>query len=192
MDVMANTTSDFDNQPVTVSVARKIRPGQEQAYEAWIKGVSAEAAKYPGHLGVGVLRPSKNTNDEYVLIYRFDTFEHGRTWEESPERKAWAAKLDGIAANEATFQKVTGLEFWFDLPAVPMAAKPSPHKMALVLVVAVFSLIYPMQVYLAPLLSDLAMWGRVLCIVILQVLMLTYIVMPRVTKLLKPWLYNDA
>lgn len=179
-------------EPVTVSVARKILPGKEAAYEEWIKGISADAAAYPGHQGISVIRPSKSTGDEYVLIYRFDSYEHGRAWELSEQRLGWMDKLEGLAAGDATYKKVTGLEFWFDLPSVPLAAKPSPHKMALVLIVAVFSLIYPMQVYLAPLMGDFPMWVRVLCIVVLQVLLLTYIVMPRVTRLLKPWLFKTG
>lgn len=176
--------------PVTVSVSRKVLPGQEQAYEAWIKGVSAEAAKYPGHLGIGVLRPSKGTNDEYVLIYRFDTYEHGRAWEDSAERHAWVEKLDGIAAGEATYKKITGLEFWFDLPSVPVAAKPAAYKMAITLIVVVFALVYPMQMTIGVWLSDVPLWARTLLIITLQVLMMTYVVMPHVTRLLKPWLYK--
>jgi len=43
------TQEQADSAPVTVSVARKIKPGREHDYGAWIKGVSIDAAKYPGH-----------------------------------------------------------------------------------------------------------------------------------------------
>jgi len=43
------TKEQADSAPVTVSVARKIKPGRAHDYEAWIKGVSIDAAKYPGH-----------------------------------------------------------------------------------------------------------------------------------------------
>ena len=188
---MTNAASTPSSQdPVTVSVARKVLPGHEAAYEDWVKGVSAAAATYPGHLGISVLRPSAQTNGEYVLIYRFDTYEHGRAWEESELRKSWVAKLDGIAAGPARFTKVTGLEFWFDLPTVPVAAKPSPHKMALTLIVVVFALVYPMQLTVGVWLGDVPLWLKVITIVVLQVLLMTYIVMPRVTHILKPWLFG--
>lgn len=176
--------------PVTTSVARKIMPGQEAAYEAWIVGVSHAAAQYPGHQGVSVLRPSQATQGEYVLIYRFDSYTHGRAWEESDERHAWVQKLDGISVGQATFTKVTGLEFWFDLPTVSVALKPTPYKMALTLIVVVFSLVYPLQLTFGAWLSGAPLWLKVLVIVVLQVLLMTYIVMPRVTHLLKPWLFK--
>jgi len=187
---MVEMIETAEQVPVTVSVARKILPGHEAAYEDWIKGVSATAAKYQGHQGINVLRPSTSNDHEYVLIYRFDTYEHGRAWENSKERKAWVEKLDGIAAGDATYKKVTGIEFWFDLPSVSAALKPSVHKMALTLMVVVFALVYPMQLYLGPPLGVYPLWFKVLCIVVIQVVLMTYVVMPRVTHILKPWLFK--
>lgn len=179
-------------EPVTVSVSRKVLPGHEKDYEDWIAGISRDASKFTGHLGLSVLRPSRATQGEYVLIYRFDSYEHGRAWEESDTRKAWIDRLDGIVEGEPTYKKVTGLEFWFDLPSVPAAASPSPHKMALTLIVVVFALIYPLQLTIGAWLSGAPLWLKVLAIVVLQVLLMTYVVMPRVTRLLKPWLFGSA
>jgi len=190
IDIDHITTGQAASAPVTVSVARKIKLGREHDYEDWIKGVSIDAAKFPGHQGVSIIRPTQGDNGEYVLIYRFDSYEHGRAWEKSDVRAFWMAKMDGMAAGEATYNKVTGLEFWFDLPTIPVAAKPAPHKMALILVVTVFLLVYPMQAYVAPMMGDTPLWVRVFVVVLFQVLMLTYVVMPRVTKLLKSWLYT--
>ncbi|MCW2309110.1 antibiotic biosynthesis monooxygenase [Rhodobium gokarnense] len=179
-------------EPVTVSVARKVLPGREAAYEEWIKGISAAASSFPGHMGLNVLRPSARTNHEYVLIYRFDTYEHGRAWEESEERAHWLEKLADVTAGETTMKKVTGLEFWFDLPAVPAAAKAPQWKMALVLIAVVFVLVYPLQLTVGAWLAGGPFWLRVLVIVVLQVLLMTYVVMPRVTALLKGWLFKPA
>lgn len=176
--------------PVTVSVLRRVRPGREADYEAWVRDVTHMASRFPGHQGVNVLRPSSETNEEYVVIYRFDSYEHGRQWEQSPEREKQIEKLSDLADGEATYSRVTGLEFWFDLPKVPTAAKPSPHKMALTLIVVVFSLIYPMQLLIGPHLNDWPLWGRVLMFGTVQVLLMTYVVMPRVTHLLRDWLFK--
>ncbi|KAA6183177.1 antibiotic biosynthesis monooxygenase [Thiohalocapsa marina] len=178
--------------PVTVSVARKVLPGQESAYEAWLKRVTATASHFPGHLGANVLRPSAATGGEYVLIYRFDTYAHARDWELSAERDALVAEVAPLVEGEAVRKRVTGLEFWFDLPSVPVTAKPPPHKMALVLVVVVFTLVYGLNRLLEPLIGGLPDWLRLLVVIIIQVLLMTYLVMPRVTRLLKGWLYRAA
>lgn len=63
--------------------------------------------------------------------------------------------------------------------------------MALTLIVVVFCLVYPIQLTVGAWLSDVALWAKVLVIVVLQVLLMTYIVMPRVTHLLKAWLFKS-
>lgn len=176
--------------PVTVSVARRVRPGREADYENWVHGICGAAREFPGHLGVEVLRPGPRTNNEYVIIYRFDTFEHGRAWETSEARAANMSKLDGLVAAENR-KKVSGLEFWFDLPELPATAHPSQHKMALTLIGVVFSLLILLNLLLAPVLGELNWVVRTLIIVIFQVLLMTYVVMPKLTRLLKDWLYSS-
>ncbi len=178
--------------PVTVAVSRRIRPGVEEQYEEWVRGVTQAAQQWPGHLGVNVLRPSAATQGEYVIIYRFDTYEHGRTWEESEERARWTARLNDMVEGDEQVRKVTGLEFWFDLPEVPVHAQASQHRMALTLIVVVFLLLLTLNLVLAPILNHLHWIPQLLVVVILQVLLLTYVVMPRVTRLLKPWLFQKS
>jgi antibiotic biosynthesis monooxygenase (ABM) superfamily enzyme len=181
-----------DAGPVTVSVSRKVVAGKEQEYEAWIKGITQASSSYPGHMGVNVLRPSNATDGEYVLIYRYDTYENACHWEKSEERASWIAKLDPLVEGEAKRKRVTGLEFWFDLPSIPVAMVPSKHKMALVLFVVVYTLVLTLATVLAPILESLPFWQKLLIIIPSQVVLMTYIVMPRVTKLLKGWLYQPG
>ena len=183
---------NFDcDEPVTVSVLRKVVPGREQDYEKWVSGISSVAAGFPGHQGVNVLRPSPATDNKYVVIYRFASYADSRKWEESSERESWIAKLEGLVEGEADYKKVTGLEFWFDLPELPVAAKASPHKMALTLIVVVFCLVYALQLSVGPLIEAWPLWARVLLGVVVQVILMTYLVMPKVTRLLKNWLYES-
>nr|AFP97335.1 uncharacterized protein [Arhodomonas sp. Seminole] len=175
--------------PVTVTVARRVRPGRETDYEHWVSGIIHAAERYPGHLGAYVLRPSAHTDNEYVLIYRFDTYAHCRAWERSEERQRWIEQLDDMVEGEAAIKKVTGLEFWFDLPEVPAAAKPSPHKMVVTLIVVVYLLLSVVKWVLSPLISGLSAAVQLFIVVAVQVALLTYLVMPRVTRLLKGWLY---
>lgn len=174
--------------PVTISISRHIVAGREADYEAWVQGITAEALTFPGHMGVNVIRP-RIPSAEYVTIFRFDNYQHSRDWEESTVRANWLARLEGITEGEDGVQKATGLEFWFSLPELP-AANPSPHKMALVLLVVVFVLVFVINLVLVPFIADWPMAVRVLVVVFLQVMLMTYVVMPRVTRLLKRWLFE--
>ncbi len=185
-------TPAADDQPVTVSVSRRVKPGKEKDYENWLGGISQAGAKYPGHLGVNVLRPCDATKGEYVVIYRFDKYENAQRWEESDERASWIEKLGPLVEGEATRKRVTGLEFWFDLPSIPVTMTPSKHKMALILLVVVYTLVLLLSTLLQPLIADFPVWAKLLVVIPIQVLLMTYLVMPRVTSLLKDWIYARA
>jgi len=162
--------------------------GREADYEEWVKGITAEALKYPGHMGVNVIKPT-SASREYVTIFRFDTYQHQRAWEDSQQRADWLERLNGLVEGEDSVRNGTGLEFWFSLPELPMA-HPSPHKMALVLLIVVFSLVVMLNYLLASFVVGWPYFARVLLVVFLQVTLMTYLVMPRVTRLLQAWLYG--
>jgi len=191
-------TEEFENNepedcgPVTVVTSRRVLPGKEAAYEAWLRRITQAAREFPGHLGVSVIRPSARTGGEYVLVVNFDSYVHQRAWETSPERAAFLEELDGIVEGEANVKKASGLEVWFELPDVPASAAPDRHRMTLALIVVVFFLVLAVNLTLGPWLAQLPLVLRVAVVVTLQVLALTYVVMPWVTRLLKGWLYRGA
>jgi hypothetical protein len=186
-DTAGISAQQTSSGPVTVSIARRVKPGREADYEQWVKGITAQAVKFPGHMGVNVIRPTAASRD-YVTIFRFDTYQHQRDWEESAARANWLERLDGIVEGQGSVERGTGLEFWFSLPELPVA-HPSPHKMALVLFVVVSTLVFFLNLILSPLVESWPYFFKVLLVVFLQVVLMTYLVMPRVTSLLKSWLF---
>lgn len=176
--------------PVTVSIARRIKPGREKDYEAWVSGVTGAVSSWPGYQGVSILRPAAATDYAYVTIYRFENYQQCHAFEVSEARKRWLETLDDLVEGETAVKKVTGLEFWFDLPEVPAEAKPSPHKMALVITVVAYVVVLGLNLAFGSLVAGLPVWLRALVFVAAQVLIMTYILMPRVTRLLRSWLYG--
>jgi len=175
--------------PVTISISRRVKPGCEAQYEDWLHGIIAAASDFPGHMGVNILKPSGATDGRYVLIYRFDTWAHCQAWEDSETRKLWVGRLGDLVEGEGERKRVTGLEAWFDLPDVPVAKHAPQWKMAIVLVVVVFVVVYPLQLIMLPLMEGWPHWSKTLTIAITQVLLMTYVLMPKVTKLLRHWLF---
>lgn len=95
-------------EPVTVSINRRVLPGREADYENWVHGVAAVAARFPGFLGVNVLRAGTSRN--YVIITRFNSWDHALAWEGSSERAEWVHRLDGLVEGPTQMEKATGLE----------------------------------------------------------------------------------
>jgi uncharacterized protein len=177
--------------PVTTTVSRRIKPGHEAAYEAFLAGISSAARAFPGYLGIEVFRPAPGASDEYRTVYRFDSVAHLRSWLDSAERAAWLQRAEPHVAGPMRTQVLTGLEGWFTLPTRPGVAPPPAYKMALVTWVTIFPLITLVVVVSAPLLGSLPLVVRLAATTAVTVSLMTWMVMPRMTRLLHRWLYPD-
>jgi antibiotic biosynthesis monooxygenase (ABM) superfamily enzyme len=186
---MSDSQSAFDG-PATLIFSRKVMPGREAEYKAWVAGFQDASRAVKGFLGASTMGRGAADHD-FVSIVRFDSFENLRAWEDSELRHQWVAKLPLDAVKgEATTRRLEGVEFWFAAPAGPAPVAPSPHKMALVLSVVVFSLVSVLTPPLRSLLGDAPQLLRSAVMVLLQVGLMTYVIMPRVTKLLAGWLFR--
>jgi uncharacterized protein len=185
----ASTPPDSPNAPVTTTVTRRVRPGHEAAYEQFLQGIIGAASEFPGHLGVEVIRPHSPATGEYRTVYRFDTGEHLRAWLDSEEHSAWLERAEPHVIGPMQTSFVTGLETWFTLPGSIGAAPPPPYKMALVTWITIFPLITLIVALTGPLLDGLPVAVRLGITTAIAVPVMTWVLMPRVTRLLRSWLY---
>jgi antibiotic biosynthesis monooxygenase (ABM) superfamily enzyme len=176
--------------PVTTTITRRVKPGHEAAYEEFLEGMIAAASRFPGHLGVEVFRPDA-PGGEYRIVYRFDSAEHLRRWLASDERAAWLERAEPHAIGPIRTRYLTGLESWFTLPARPGAPPPPPYKMALLTWITITPLITGVVLALEPLLEEFALVPRLAITTAVTVPLMTWVVMPRVTLLLRRWLFPD-
>jgi uncharacterized protein len=177
--------------PVTTTVTRRVKPGHEEAYEDFLIGINHAASRFPGHLGVEVFRPTDARHGEYRVVYRFDSPSHLLNWLDSGERAAWLRRADPHVAGPTRTEYVTGLESWFTLPEQSGRPPPPPYKMAIVSWVTIYPLITLIAIATAPLIGGLPIVARLAVTTLITVPLMTWVVMPRVTRLLRAWLYPD-
>jgi hypothetical protein len=183
--------------PVTVIVTRKAKKGKISEFEEWMDGIVHEAMKFEGHMGVNIIRPSDPSNPEYVVIFRFNTYENLTKWEKSEIRKEWLNKSKEVAEGEPMIEKQTGLEFWFTPRSgtgningdkAPTAMPPPRYKMAIVITGIIFVLVSILLPQIRQLTIGFPVVLSTLVGVVIMVLLMTYVIMPYVTRLLGPWL----
>ncbi|MGY2075219.1 antibiotic biosynthesis monooxygenase [Blastococcus sp. SYSU DS0828] len=175
-----------DRQPVTVTVARVVRPDRRAAFERAAGAVLAEAANYPGNLGASLLHPGSGSS-EYHLVYRFADADSLAAWERSPERQAFLARLPGMVEDER-YARADGLDSFFTRPA-----RPGPRWRASVLTIAaVFGITSVLQQVVMPYLSGWPLELRLLLSACVVVTALGYVVMPVLTRLFARWLHPDG
>jgi hypothetical protein len=175
--------------PVTTVIARHARAGREDEYERWLEGIIAASSAFDGHQGITVLRPPPGGR-EYVLVMRWRDFESSRRWVDSDIRARWLARLEPLA-EEARVEQQSGLETWFTLRPGERGGPPAPprHKMALVTFLAIYPLILALTYSVVPLLAPLPVPLRPLLVSAILVPLMTWVVMPRMTRLFWSWLF---
>jgi uncharacterized protein len=175
---------------VTKIIDRVPRPGMEDRLEAAIKQLIAAAMRFPGHLGVTVTRPALPYQPGFRMVYRFDTCEHLRAWEESPEQARLVELANRYTQGAPRRSVLTGLETWFTLPASPAAAAPSRGRMSIVTWLGIFPLVFAYDLVLGWILpADVPPALKIAANTALVVATMTYLVAPRLTRLFRNWLY---
>jgi antibiotic biosynthesis monooxygenase (ABM) superfamily enzyme len=159
-------------------------------FEHRLQDVGKAAATFPGHEGLVVL-PDASSKRAYTYLFRFDSYAHLQAWEQSAEKAAWVRKLKDILEAPASKQFITGLEYWFPLPK-NATAPPSRYEMAVVTVLAIYPLSVIVPAILQPPLQDAPLLVAALVRACVLVTLMTYAVMPLMTRLFSRWLFKPS
>jgi antibiotic biosynthesis monooxygenase (ABM) superfamily enzyme len=169
-------------EPVTVTVARVVRPDRREAFEREAAAILRVASTFPGNLGATLLRPGPDSS-EYHLVYRFGDDASLAIWERSPQRREFLAQLRGIVEDER-YARVTGLDSFFTRPA-----QPGPRwRLMLLTVAAVFAITSLLQLFVMPHLAGWPLELRLLLSAVVVVTALGHVAMPALTRLFAGWL----
>ena len=179
------------SEPITVSVTRTVAPERAKEAAAWARAGQELASTRPGYLGSGWIRPDPDSS-EWHMLYRFADEASLSAWETSPERAWWVDSAVGLVQHSPE-QRRTGIEGWFDEPtsveviARPVAAPPRWKQM-----ISIFIAFFPLSLLanwaLSPLSGALPLPLRVLVLVVVVTPIMTYVGLPAITRLLRPWL----
>jgi antibiotic biosynthesis monooxygenase (ABM) superfamily enzyme len=138
------------------------------------------------------MRPAPGSGSrEYGIVRKFADRESVLAFYEGPIYREWATLVGDLTDGPVHREELTGLESWFTPTEAPLRALPK-WKMAIATFLGVWPVAGVLGVVLLP---WLASWNGVVrsavfnaCIVTL----LTWIVMPLVTRVLGPWLRSEG
>ena len=177
------------SEPVTVVVRRRVRAGHEVAYEAWLEQLMEAAHDFPGYQGAQVQPPGPTGAREYVSTFRFRSIEELRAFEASDLRRQALIDVAPHVEADAVWERMTGLEVWFAPPPGTIVAQPSPFRMALLLIVVVYGLVLSIGWGIGLVLSTWPYPARLLVTITVEVFLMTYLLMPWLTRRLARWIY---
>lgn len=180
----------MSNAPVMRVASRHPRPGCGPAYEALVRGMFSEVRKFPGFQGAELIPPPTAEGD-YQVVLKFSTEKEMSAWDGSEARRQWHTRLATVAEGKPEYRLLTGLEAWFTPPLVEVSRVPSRGRMALVSWLGIFPTVLLLQFTLLPLLAPFPLVLRVGVFTGMVVLIMTWAVMPRLTRWLRPWLMRE-
>ncbi len=174
---------------VTVLVTRRIKPGHEATFEKLMGDMIRAAASFEGHLGAQLVRPDEQPGSEpglYHVVFAFDTKQHLQAWQDSPARSLGLAALEPLTEGPVQMQMI-GMAHWF---MTGTQHQPPPRwKVAIVSWLGIFPTVLVLFTLLGESLAVLPLVPRVMTLTGMVVLIMTWVVAPQLTKLMRPWLH---
>lgn len=175
---------DPSAQTVTAVVSERIDPHQLAAFHRAQAEIARRMETFPGFLRCEVAEPVPGIQDDHVIVFSFSTREDLDRWLRSDERRDALRALDPLVEGERTLNVLGGFAGWF----TGSGGEPPRWKQA----VAVLIALYPTTVTLGWLQRTLAPdvpWVPALFVSnVVGIALLTWLLMPRLTALLSPWL----
>lgn len=186
--------------PVTVSIRREVDPARIAEATAWVQAGVNLANKHPGFLGSGWVRAGEDSHIWHML-YRFASVDTLDSWEQSDERTRWLSTGQGFVRSERSRRR-SGIEGWFDEPvtgaihvpdtatAVDPPPPPPRWKQAVTIWLGFFPVNLLFSIAMAPVpgWGEFPLWARVLATTLVLTPVMTYWVLPWVTRVLRRWL----
>ena len=177
---------------VTLLVRHRIKQGQDQAYETWLRQIIAKARSYPGHLGIDVVRGHSGGLGLFTSVLRFASTEQLQHWLDSADRRELVQQAQHLLADGDQTEINADREFWFT-PQDGGAPTPPPRwKQACVTFLVILPLSFLVPQLWKPLFAQLPWLGgyvpATVLITLSIVLLVVYVFMPRVTRLFRRWL----
>ncbi|MEJ2880459.1 antibiotic biosynthesis monooxygenase [Pedobacter sp. GR22-6] len=171
---------------IHVAITRKILPGKEEEFKASLRNFLGESFAQGGVHGAAIISSFPGAEDNEIGILRtFKDIQERDAFYNSEQFMRWEAYASTLTETPV-YRDLTGLEAWF------RSASPPPRwKMAIATLCGVFPTSLLLYYFTGWLLIGLPAPLRILITGMLMVGLLTWVVMPLITKILKPWLSRN-
>jgi antibiotic biosynthesis monooxygenase (ABM) superfamily enzyme len=176
---------------VTVVVHGEVPPGSESDFRKWQHGISQAAARRPGFQDARLFPPLPPYQDDWVIIYSFDTEAHLRGWLESPERQQWLRREKAVFHRKDERRLAGGFGNWFAMASdTGTFSLPPPWKQAMTVLLVLYPTVMLVYTFILPfLLRTVPQPLAVFASNVISVATLQYAAMRLANRALRFWLH---
>ena len=168
---------------IHVAITRKILPGKEAEFTDSLHRFLGESFGHQGVHGAAILSSFPGAEQNEIGILRtFKDQKERDSFYASSQFREWEAYASSLT-HPPVYRELSGLEAWF------RSSTPPPRwKMAIVTLCGVFPTSLLLFYGLSDLLKSLPAPLRLGINALLMVIILTWLIMPMLSRLAKPWL----
>lgn len=173
---------------VTVLISRNVKSGCEADFERVTAMLMQVASTFEGYLGAQLVHPGEDPEVQdamHHVVLAFDSQAHLDAWHDSPERQLGLAATVPFIEGPASVRPVSGLGLWFRTAQ----QGPPRWKVAVVTWLGICPTVYVLFWLTGDLLKSWSLLPRTVLLTLAVVIVMTWIVAPQLTRLLKPWLF---
>jgi uncharacterized protein len=173
-----------DNQPITTILKIKYKEGFKEECLQWMLETASVASNFDGFIEKNICI-SAETERELLNIFTFSNNECLQSWENSAERMHQTKKGEMFVEEIRQKSQLASLEFMFP------SAKPAKRwKMVVITVCVIFILLNILVPVLQQFFSllHLPILLKSLFGVVVMVILMTFLILPILTKILGRWL----
>lgn len=175
--------------PIHIAITRRVRLGCETEFQQALREFFQTSFAHGGVLGATMIVPPPGADSrEFGILRTFANEQERDAFYASPLFQAWEKKCEPLTeSNTWTHRPLHGLEAWFRSPHNP----PPKWKMAVATFLGVFPVVLMLNLTLGP---AIRAWHFLLASALFNacvVILLTWLVMPFVTRVLHGWLHSE-
>jgi uncharacterized protein len=176
--------------PVTGVISWRATPGTQNDPAERATGITVAVGRFPGTRSAALIH--EEDSRDFRLTGQSGSGQAQQRWLTSPERARRRDKARGIAGAPVAARQRP--EAWFCVPGhAAQTIKPPPRwKQWLVSLVAVYPLVLLFQAFIAPPIKDWPLAAKSAVLPLCVLTLLTYVVMPPVSRLLRGWLHSSS
>jgi len=167
-----------------------IRMDKAAEFQDWRRRILEEARTWKGFLGTESFDALDGVKPEFIVVVRFESRALLDEWLKSKVRNDFIKEVRAYVHHFTLRRIGSGFEGWFDISenTVP----PARWRQALVILSALFPVIMLMRQLLSPIFLVLPLPVAFLILLALDMVFLTYVVMPHYSRLMNFWLRPGA
>jgi antibiotic biosynthesis monooxygenase (ABM) superfamily enzyme len=171
---------------IHVAITRRVRKGSEAEFQQALREFLRDSLAREGVLGVHMLSPAPGDDaGEFGILRTFADAAERDAFYDSTLYAAWLERVAPLVDGDCARRELTGLEAWFR----GTSPLPPRWKMAVATLCGVYPTSLLLSVTVADLVHDWPFLLRQLVFAASMVAILTWLVMPNVTRVLRGWLH---